>query len=261
MNRRNLVLHIAVPIASLALAIAIWQVAAGTTETFILPSPGQVYDALIDDWDIIGPALWVTLKLTVLALLLAVIGGVGLALLMIQSRWIEIALYPYAVILQVTPIIAIAPLLLIWVPETDTALLILAFIVAFFPILTNTAQGLKSVDHNLHNLFDLYGAGPWQILTLLRAPSALPYFLTGLRIAGGLALIAAVVAEFAAGTGGAESGLAYRILEAQFWLDTPRAFAALFVLAATGVAIFAATSVASYFAMRRWHESASEREN
>jgi len=261
MNRRSLLLHIAVPVASLAIAILIWQIAASRTETFILPSPAEVYGALIEDWDIIGPALWVTLKLTLLALLLAVIGGTGLAVLMIQSRWIEIALYPYAVILQVTPIIAIAPLLLIWVPETDTALLILAFIVAFFPILTNTAQGLKSVDRNLHNLFDLYGAGRWQILTLLRAPSALPYFLTGLRIAGGLALIAAVVAEFAAGTGGAESGLAYRILEAQFWLDTPRAFAALFVLAVTGVAIFSATSAVSYFAMRRWHESAAEREN
>jgi NitT/TauT family transport system permease protein len=180
---------------------------------------------------------------------------------MIQSRWIEIALYPYAVILQVTPIIAIAPLLLIWVPETQTALLILAFIVAFFPILTNTAQGLKSADHNLLNLFDLYGARRWQTLLLLRTPSALPYFLTGLRIAGGLALIAAVVAEFAAGTGGARSGLAYRILEAQFWLDTPRAFAALLMLAITGVAIFSGTSAISYWAMRRWHESAAEREN
>lgn len=261
MNRRSALLHIVVPIASLAVAIVIWHFAARSTETFILPTPVQVFDTLIEDWPIIGPALWVTLKLTLLALLLAVIGGVALAVLMIQSRWIEIALYPYAVILQVTPIIAIAPLLLIWVPETQTALLILAFIVAFFPILTNTAQGLKSADHNLLNLFDLYGARRWQTLLLLRTPSALPYFLTGLRIAGGLALIAAVVAEFAAGTGGARSGLAYRILEAQFWLDTPRAFAALLMLAIAGVAIFSGTSAISYWAMRRWHESAAEREN
>ena len=262
MTRRSLLLHVGVPIVSLVLALLVWQIAAAGTETFILPSPGEVFSSLIEDWAaVIGPAFWVTLRLTLLALLLAVVGGVALAVLMIQSRWIELALYPYAVVLQVTPIIAIAPLLLIWVPETNTALLILAFLVAFFPILTNTAQGLKSADHNLLNLFDLYGANRWQTLRLLRTPSALPYFLAGLRIAGGLALIAAVVAEFAAGTGGARSGLAYRILEAQFWLDTPRSFAVLFVLAVTGVFIFTATSLISYYATRRWHESTSQREN
>ena len=262
MNRRRaLLLHLGVPVASLAIALLAWAIAAASAEPFILPSPALVFETLVTDWNIIGPALWVTLRLTLLALLLAVVGGAGLAILMIQARWIEIALYPHAVILQVTPIIAIAPLLLIWVQDTNTALLILAFVVAFFPILTNTAQGLKSVDHNLHNLFDLYGARRWQTLLLLRMPSALPYFLTGLRISGGLALIAAVVAEFAAGAGGRESGLAYRILEAQFWLDTPRAFAALFMLALAGVAIFGATTAISYFAMRRWHESATEREN
>jgi NitT/TauT family transport system permease protein len=261
MTRRALLINIGVPVASLAAAIVVWHFAAQSTETFILPRPSLVFETIFSDWSILGPALWVTLKLTLVALLLAVVGGVALAVLMIQSRWIEIALYPYAVILQVTPIIAIAPLLLIWVEDTDTALLILAFIVAFFPILTNTAQGLKSIDRNLHNLFDLYGASRWQTLRLLRTPSALPYFLTGLRIAGGLALIAAVVAEFAAGVGGRQSGLAYRILEAQFWLDTPRAFAALLLLAIAGIAIFAATSAISYLAMRRWHESAAKREN
>jgi NitT/TauT family transport system permease protein len=261
MTRRALLINIGVPVASLAVAIIIWHFAAQSTETFILPRPSLVFATMFSDWSILGPALWVTLKLTLAALILAVVGGVALAVLMIQSRWIEIALYPYAVILQVTPIIAIAPLLVIWVPDTDVALLILAFIVAFFPILTNTAQGLKSIDRNLHNLFDLYGASRWQTLRLLRTPSALPYFLTGLRIAGGLALIAAVVAECAAGVGGRQSGLAYRILEAQFWLDTPRAFAALLMLALVGIAIFAATSAISYLAMRRWHESASKREN
>ena len=132
-----------------------------------------------------------------------------------QSSWIELALFPFAVILQVTPIVAIAPLLLIYAPDTQTALLICAFLVAFFPILSNMVQGLKSVDHNLLNLFDLYGATRWQTLIYLKIPASMPYFMAGLRIGGGLALIAAVVAEFAAGSAGAGSGLAFRLLEAQ----------------------------------------------
>src|SRR5690606_30453019 len=152
------------------------------------------------------------------------IGGVLLAILFVQSRWIELAAYPYAVILQVTPIVAIAPLVIIYVRQTELVLLICAFIVAFFPILSNTTQGLKSVDHNLLNLFELYGASRWQTLVHLKIPGALPYFTTGLRIGGGLALIGSVVAEFAAGSAGAQSGLAFRILEAGRRLNVPRLF-------------------------------------
>ena len=168
-----------------------------------------------------------------------------LAILMAQSRWIELALFPYAVILQVTPIVAIAPLILIYTDTTQQALLICAWLVAFFPVLSNTTQGLKSTDHNLLNLFELYGASRWQTLVHLKLPNALPYFLAGLRIAGGLALIAAVVAEFAAGTAGGNSGLAFRLLEAQLRLNIPRLFAALVLLSLTGVVIFAATSLLS----------------
>ena len=153
-----------------------------------------------------------------------------MAILLVQSQWIELALFPFAVILQVTPIIAIAPLLLIYVPDTQTALLICAFLVAFFPILSNMVAGLKSVDHNLLNLYDLYGASRWQTLIYLKLPAAMPYFMAGLRIGGGLALIAAVVAEFAAGTAGEGSGLAFRLLEAQYRLNIPRLFAALILL-------------------------------
>jgi NitT/TauT family transport system permease protein len=216
---------------------------------------------MIEDWHILGPALVVTLKITFTALALALVGGVALAVLLIQSKWIELALYPYAVILQVTPIVAIAPLILIYAPTTQVALLICAWLVAFFPILSNTAQGLKSVDHNLLNLFELYGANRWQSLFLLRLPAALPYFLTGLRIGGGLALIAAVVAEFAAGSAGAGSGLAFRLLESQFRLNIPRLFAALILLSVTGVLIFFATSLISYLLLHKWHESAVKREN
>lgn len=255
--------RIAVPIAMLILLVVIWQVyvVAYNVPHYILPAPTRIAESLVTDWPILGAALLVTLKITFLALLIALIGGVALAIIMVQSRWIELALYPYAVILQVTPIIAIAPLILIYAPSTQAALLICAWIVAFFPILSNTSQGLRSTDHNLLNLFELYGASRWQTLIHLQIPNALPYFLAGLRIAGGLALIAAVVAEFAAGSAGAGSGLAFRLLESQFRLNIPRLFAALILLSLTGVLIFFATSLISHLLLRNWHESAVRREN
>ena len=256
------VLRAAVPIFMLLLLIALWQwyVTAYAVPHYILPSPRRIAEAMIEDWGILGPALLVTLRTTFLALALALIGGVGLAVLLSQSRWIELALYPYAVILQVTPIVAIAPLILVYVREPQTALLLVAFVVAFFPVLSNTTVGMKSTDHNLLALYDVYGAKRWQRLLYLQLPSALPYILAGLRIAGGLALIGAVVAEFAAGSAGRGSGLAFRLLESQFRLNIPRLFAALTLLSATGVAIFFATGLLSNWILRRWHESARERE-
>ena len=255
-------LRVVVPVMMLALTVLAWQVyvSAENVPAYILPSPVRVATALWTDWPTLLPALLVTLRITFTALALALAGGVLLAVLLIQSRWIELALYPYAVILQVTPIVAIAPLLLVYVSSTTTALLICAFLVAFFPILSNMVQGLKSVDHNLLELMELYGASRLQTLWLLKLPAALPYFMTGLRVGGGLALIAAVVAEFAAGSAGAGSGLAFRLLEAQYRLNIPRLFAALVLLSLTGVAIFGLTSLISWLALRRWHESAIRRE-
>ncbi len=252
-----------IPLAMLALLIVAWAwyVKAYDVPHYILPSPMRVAQALISDWGTLSGALLITLKITFTALAIALVGGVGIAIIMVQSRWVELALYPYAVILQVTPIIAIAPLILIYAPTTQAALLICAWIVAFFPILSNTTQGLKSTDHNLLNLFEMYGASRWQTLIYLKLPNALPYFLAGLRIAGGLALIAAVVAEFAAGSAGAQSGLAYRLLESQFRLNIPRLFAALILLSVTGVVIFGMTSLISHLLLRKWHESALKREN
>jgi NitT/TauT family transport system permease protein len=257
------VLRIAIPVAMLVIAVVIWQiyVVVSGTPKYILPSPVDVAVALSTDWPTLLPSLWVTLSITFEALALALIGGVGLAIILVQSRWIELALFPFAVILQVTPVVAIAPLLIIYAPNTQTALLIVAFLVAFFPILSNMVQGLKSVDHNLLNLFDLYGAGRWQQLIYLKIPASMPYFMTGLRIGGGLALIAAVVAEFAAGSAGAGSGLAFRILESGYRLNISRMFAALFLLTFTGVAIFGVTSLISWLTLHRWHESAVRREN
>lgn len=257
------VLRIVVPIAMLVALVVLWAwyVRAYNIPKYILPSPALVAQSLVTDWPILGAALLVTLKITLAALAIALVGGVVLAILLAQSKWIELALSPYMVILQVTPIVAIAPLILIYAPSTQVALLICAWIVAFFPVLSNTTQGLKSTDHNLLNLFELYGASSMQTLFLLKLPAALPYFLAGLRIAGGLALIAAVVAEFAAGSAGAGSGLAFRLLESQYRLNIPRLFAALLLLCATGVAIYGATSLISHLLLRRWHESAIRREN
>jgi NitT/TauT family transport system permease protein len=227
---------------------------------YILPSPGKVIETLVKDWAILFEALLVTLQITMMALAVAVIGGVGLAVLFNQSRFAEMSFYPYAVILQVTPVVSIAPLIFIYVDSRTAGLLLCAWIVAFFPILANTTLGLNSTDHNLRDLFRIYGATRWQRLRYLQLPSALPYFLGGLRIAGGLSLIGAIVAEYVAGTGGIGSGLAFRILEASYRLNAPRMFAALLLIAVTGVVIFAGLSFLSHMLLRKWHESALKRE-
>ncbi len=247
-----------VPIAVVFATLGLWQwfVIANEVPHYILPSPVRVWQQLVEDRAILGDALLVTLKITLMALAVAVIGGVLLAILFDQSRFAELVFYPYAVILQVTPIVSIAPLIFIYVKEPTARVLICAWIVAFFPILSNTTLGLKSTDHNLRDLFSIYGASRLQRLLFLQLPSAMPYFLGGLRIAGGLALIGAIVAEYVVGTGGAGSGLAFRILEASYRLNIPRMFAALLLIAVVGVAIFALTSFVSWLMLRKWHESA-----
>ena len=221
----------------------------------LMPAPTLVASTLIKDWSLLWNSLLVTLTTTFEGLALAVIGGTGLAILFNQSRLIEYSLYPYAVILQVTPIVAIAPLLLIYLPQ-PVAVLACAWIVAFFPVLANTTLGLSSVDRNLADLFALYGASRWQVLCRLKLPAAMPYILGDMKIAGGLSLIGAVVAEIAAGSAGAGSGLAYRIAESGYRLNIPRMFAALLLLSAAGIVIFFALSLFSHLVLRRWHESA-----
>ncbi len=250
------------PSIALIVSIILWDrvVVWNQIPHYILPGPGLVAQTLVKDWAILGPAAWVTLKITLMALSVAVIGGVGLAVLFSLSRWVEMSFYPFAVILQVTPVVAIAPLIFIYVENRMAGLLLCAWIVAFFPILSNTTLGLRSVDHNLSDLYRIYGASRWQRLIRLQLPSALPYFLGGLRIAGGLSLIGAVVAEYVAGTGGIGSGLAFRILEASYRLNIPRMFAALVLIAALGVLIFAVLALVSHLALRKWHESAIKRE-
>ena len=257
MNER--VLRIVLPLVALALGILAWDLVVRIKgiQPFILPSPGLVFATLWSDWSLLGTSLATTLLTTLEGFLLAVIGGIGLAVLFNQSRLVEYSFYPYAVILQVTPVVAIAPLLLVYLPP-PAAVLACAWIVAFFPVLSNATLGLNSVDRNLVDLFRLYGASRWQILRHLKLPAALPYILGGMRIAAGLALIGAVMAEIAAGSAGAGSGLAFRIAESGYRLNIPRMFAALLLLSAAGVAIFFALSLLTHLVLRRWHESAME---
>jgi NitT/TauT family transport system permease protein len=254
-------LRIGLPILVLAAVIALWEavVRLNGIPPYILPAPGLVLSTLAQDAGLLFHSLWVTLVTTFEGFALAAIGGIGLAILFNQSRLVEYSFYPYAVTLQVTPVVAIAPLLLIYLPQ-PLAVLACAWIVAFFPVLANTTLGLNSVDHNLRALFDLYKASRWQLLWRLKLPSALPQILAGLRIAGGLSLIGAVVAEIAAGSAGAGSGLAYRIAESGYRLNIPRMFAALLLLSLAGIAIFFALSALSHLVLRRWHESALPRE-
>jgi len=253
--------RISLPVLVLAAGVLLWDliVRVFAIPPFVLPAPGLVLATLVADGGLLWNSLLVTLLTTFEGFVLAAAGGIGLAILFNQSRLVEYSFYPYAVILQVTPIVAIAPLLLIYLPQ-PLAVLVCAWIVAFFPVLANTTLGLNSIDHNLLALFDLYKASRWQVLWNLKLPSALPQMLAGLRIAGGLSLIGAVVAEIAAGSAGAGSGLAYRIAESGYRLNIPRMFAALLLLSLAGVAIFYVLSAISYLALRRWHESAIKRE-
>jgi NitT/TauT family transport system permease protein len=253
--------RILLPFVVLTAGVAAWDlvVRVNNIPPYVLPGPGEVLKTLIDDWNILSQSLLTTLWTTLEGFIAAAVGGIALALLFNQSKWLEYSLLPYAIILQVTPVIAIAPLLLIYLPQ-QTAVIVCAWIVAFFPVLSNTTLGLNSVDRNLAGLFQLYGASRAQTLRYLKLPAALPYILGGLRIAGGLSLIGAVVAEIAAGSAGAGSGLAYRIAESSYRLNIPRMFAALLLLSAAGIVIYMVLALASHLLLRRWHESALGKE-
>lgn len=245
------------PLLGLCGIVVIWGVFAKLSgvPAYLLPGPTDVFASSVQDWRILLPALWVTSQTTLAALLFSVIGGGGLAVLLSLSRWLENLLSPIMVALQVTPIVAIAPLIIIYAPTPWTAQLICAFLVTFFPIMLNTLQGLKSVDRNHADLLKTYSASRWQTLLYLKLPSTLPGFSAGLKIGGGLALVAAVVGEFAAGQAGNNAGLAFRLLEAQYQLKMPRLFACLILLAMLGAAMFCLTSMLSRLALRHWHES------
>jgi NitT/TauT family transport system permease protein len=255
------VIRYMLPTVAFVAAIGLWEATVRINQIppVILPSPSLIATTLVKDWRTLFGSLEVTLGITLEALVAATAGGALLALIFAQWRPIEYAFFPFAVIMQVTPVVSIAPLLLIYL-NPSAAVLVCAFLVAFFPILANTALGLSSVDNNLLDLFQMYKASRWRQLLWLRIPSALPYFLGGLRIGGGLALIGAIVAEIAAGSAGQGAGLAFRIVESGYRLNIPRMFAALVLISVTGVAIFLITTALSHLMLRRWHDSARGRE-
>jgi NitT/TauT family transport system permease protein len=249
------------PVLVFIAGIVLWDlvVRIGEIPPYLLPGPLLVFRTLIADWSILSESLGVTLLTALEGFIAAAVGGIALALLFNQSKWLEYALLPYAIVLQVTPVIAIAPLMLIYLPQ-QTAVVVCAWIVAFFPVLANTTLGLNSVDRNLAGLFQLYRASRWQVLRYLKLPAALPFILGGLRIAGGLSLIGAVAAEIAAGAAGEGSGLAYRISESSYRLNIPRMFAALLLLSVAGIVIYMLLALVSHGLLRRWHESALRKE-
>src|SRR5690349_10290827 len=250
-------LRIAAPVAVGIVLFGLWEVGfrLASVPVYLFPKPSDIFNSFLQHGPSLLRALLVTLRVTLQAFVAAVVLGTLIAFLFVQSRAIEKSFFPYAVLLQVTPIVAIAPLIIILVKNTQVALTICATVVALFPIISNTTLGLRSVDPGLVNLFRMNRAGRLQTLFRLRIPSALPYFFGGLRISSGLALIGAVVAEFVAGTGGSGSGLAYQILQAGFQLNIPRLFAALFLITLTGVVLFGITVWAARIGLRGWHES------
>jgi NitT/TauT family transport system permease protein len=230
----------AVPALTLSIGLFAWEglVRYFAVPTYLLPAPSLIISTLFTDWPVLSASLWVTLSITLKALGIAVIGSVGLAIVFAQSRLVERVIY-------------LSP---------GVAVLVCAFLVAFFPLLANTTLGLSSADHNLVDLFQMYRASRMQQFMLLRLPSALPYFLAGLRISGGLALIGAIVAEIAAGSAGQGSGLAYRIVESGFRLNIPRMFAALLLISVAGITIHLLLTALSHWLLRDWHDSERGRE-
>ncbi|RIK85370.1 MAG: ABC transporter ATP-binding protein [Planctomycetota bacterium] len=246
-----------------ALAIVLlagWEIAVRVADVpqYMLPAPSAIGATLVAEWDALRPAWAVTLMTMAVALLAAIILGVPSAALLASSRLVERMVFPYAVMLQVTPLVAVAPfiVLLIGWQRVWWAQLACSWIVAFFPILSNTTIGFRSADRGLCDLFQLYHASPWQRLRLLLAPSALPYFLAGLKVSTNLALVGAVVAEFVVGAQVDNPGLASTIFESQLRSDAPTMFAALALISVTGVMAYAATHGFSFLLLRRWHDSA-----
>jgi NitT/TauT family transport system permease protein len=244
------------------IVLAAWEAACRlfAIPDYLFPAPSAIGHSIVADAPSLVRALWSTLKVALIALGLATFIGCVVAFLFVQNRLIERSLFPYAVILQVTPIVAVAPLIIILVKNTQVALIICATIIAVFPIISNTTIGLRSIDGGHKNLFAINHASRMQNLIYLRIPSALPFFFAGLRVASGLSLIGAVVAEFVAGTGGRSAGLAYEILQAGFQLEIPRMFAALFLITVTGILMFSVMVVLSKLALGSWHDSEQEQE-
>jgi NitT/TauT family transport system permease protein len=243
------------PIITFLLLLSAWELTVSyqNIPKYILPAPTDILDSLLINYSDLLISTFITFRITFFAFIIASLLAIFIAILFSQSKIIELSLYPIAVIFQVTPVVAIAPLILIWVglDNAEFAILILAVIVAFFPVLANTNLGIRSVEKNLSELFSLYEANRLQRLFKLQLPYALPFILTGMKTSIGLALIGSVVAEFVAGSG-TSTGLAWRIIEAGNRLDVPKLFAALILLVILGVILFLIMSLLEKILLKRW---------
>ncbi len=252
------------PIVALIIIFIIWEFLVNlfSIQLYILPAPTDIFLSLNDNLSELLLATLNTLKITLFAFLIATLIAIGLAIIFSLSKILEISLYPITVIFQVTPVVAIAPLIIIWVglDNAEIAILILSVIVAFFPVLANTNLGFRSVDKNLKELFLINRASKWQTLTKLNLPYATPYILTGMKTSIGLALIGTVVAEFVAGTG-SSAGLSWIIIESGNRLDIAKLFSSLILLVLSGIFLFLLMSTIEYSILRRWHQSVKENES
>lgn len=243
------------PLALVAVLLAAWEIAvrAMGIPAYFLPPPSGVAIALVENLPSLAAAAWVTLSTALIALVVASLIAVGLAVIVGINPLLEAAVRPLASVLQVTPVVAIAPLVLIWagIDHPERAIIALAVLVAFFPIFSGAVTGLRAADPDLERLFDLYGASRWQRVMRLRLPSAVPFLLEGHKVGAGLAIIGAVVAEFGAGSGGVR-GLAWQILDAGNKLQTARMIAALVVLGLMGVALHALLDRAERIGLTWW---------
>jgi NitT/TauT family transport system permease protein len=259
----TLVRGIGPPALAFVVFLLAWRFVNGVLNVapYILPPQERVLQAFVEDGPYLLEQLWHTVKMAVFGYALAIAVGVSIAVLFSQSKVLERSLYPYAIFLQTTPIIAIAPLIVIWAGIGDNSVVIIAFIIALFPIIANTTLGLTSVDNNLINLFRMNNATRWQELVWLRVPFSLPYLFTGLRISSGLSVIGAIVGEFLVGTGGVGGGMGYTLIIAAGQLKTARLFAAVFLCALLGIAFFLVVSTIGNQLLKNWHESAVRHEN
>lgn len=251
------------PLIVLVILLGAWQgiVVVRNVPSYLVPSPVVVWQGFLDNSSTLLVAAMYTLRDALAGFALSIVLGVLIAMILAQSRTLERAISPYATMLQTIPIIAIAPIIDLIVGTGEVSVSIVAFIIAVFPVISNTTLGLTSVDHNLLNLFQMYNASRWQLLLKLRLPNALPYLLAGVRISSGLAVIGAFVGEIFAGSGGEEGGLGYIIQIAGTRLQMDVLFAATLLSALLGIAVFVAVNVVNYWILHNWHESAVRREN
>jgi NitT/TauT family transport system permease protein len=246
------------PIIALVIFLSLWQLIPVILDIkpFILPKPTDVLRAAIEDWHLLWPAIQITVIESVIGFLVSGVVGIGVAVLLASSRILEISLYPYAVILQTIPVVAVAPIVVIWFGSGFNAIVIIAFLIGFFPVVSNTLMGLNSVDKNMSDLFTLYNASKWQTMWKLRIPAAMPYIMSGLKISCTLAIVGAVTGEFVAGVGGGKGGLGYAITVAAVQLKTPYLFACAISGAIFGISFYLLVSLFSRLTLKSWHESA-----